>query len=755
MQVRPAAPSNASAPAGEPVRGARLGSVRPITDRLVAIDFLDAQVTKWPTLGNGTDGEIRYTLLDLAAAKLPGAYRIGSPDDPSFRKGVRPVRVGRKSRGEDFVNRGYELAWVVRHSIYLELPSAMKPARTYRFDVGALSSTDRSATLRFEPRKLQSETVHVNQIGYRPDAPKYAYLSHWAGDLGPVRLDSYGTRTFEVIDAGSGRTVFSGQPSLRKRVDEPDTARTDEPRNYVGADVWQMDFSGLRRTGNYYVAVEGLGRSFPFRIDADVYRKPYVVTARGLYHQRDGVPIEARHSDHPRPACHNPRINGTVFRTTDARYMDQRHSDGWPEADKHLTGEVRDIWGGYQDAGDWDREGGHINIPAHLLMAYEFAPDRFGDGELNIPESGNGIPDIVDEALWGLDFWRRLQRSDGGVSVGTFASSWPKTGETCWTDTLKWYVYAEEPVMTYRYAAVAMQASFVLEKLGRSAAAREYAESARRAYAWAGANSLPAEEAKVRDDRHRAAAWFFKATGEAEYQERFRSDLQVREGDALFEWDKLDQRFAVYAYLTTERPNVDRALQAMLRRAMLRWAEAEFVDTAAKRSLRNGYHPQLPMFWGSASHPRAIPLMVAHHLTGERKYLDVYLTSMDLTLGSNPLNMTWVTGLGSRSPRNVMNINSWYSATRTPVPGLLPMGPYRYEDGAAPGPWDPRFAPQKTAYPDPKTWPPYELWFEIRQTPATNEYVVESSAEAAAMFGYLAAPLHAPRNDARITRPRR
>jgi hypothetical protein len=69
------------------------------------------------------------------------------------------------------------------------------------------------------------------------------------------------------------------------------------------------------------------------------------------------------------------------------------------------------VWGGWHDAGDWDREDWHPTVSNELLLTYELAPHKFRDGELNIPESGNGIPDIVDEARW--------------VSIFTSASSAP------------------------------------------------------------------------------------------------------------------------------------------------------------------------------------------------------------------------------------------------------------------------------------------------------------------------------------------
>ncbi len=748
VQADSALVANASAPAGERPRGAYLLGVSPISERVAMLTFEDGKVTKWPTLGNGSDGAVEYSLMDVAKVRDTSSFAITSPDDLDYAKPVSPEHVGRKSKGKDFVNVGGTVAWVMQHQVYVVLPKPLKSGKTYTFDVGTLANGEHAVTLKFDERSTRSETIHVNQVGYLPDAPKkYAYLSHWAGDLGPIALDDYAKRTFWVLDAASGKEVLSGSPRLRKSLTQgsPDTGRDDEPKNYVGADLWELDFSQLKKPGKYVLAVEGLGTSFPFPVARDAYRKPFVTIARGVFHQRDGVEIEAKHSAWPRPACHHPDKSKTVFKQTTARYMDDKHSDGWPQADSHLTGEERRIWGGYQDAGDWDREGGHINVPSFLLLAYELAPANFRDGELDIPESGNGLPDIVDEALWGLDFWRRIQRPEGGVSVGTFASSWPKNGETCWTDTLKWYVYADEPAMSYRYAAVALQAGHVLRGLGKADLADTYVQSGERAYAWAQKNQKPEDESKVRDDRQRAAAWLFKVLGSKKYEEQFKKDLQIIGADTpLSVWAKHDQRFAVWAYVTTARSDMDLALKQKLRDASLNWADTEFVASAERRGLRNGYHLQIPMFWGSGAHPRVSALMMAHYLSKNPKYLEAYLTSLDFTFGTNPLNMTWVTGLGARYPKNVMNINTWYTATREPIHGLLPFGPYRYDGDNAPGPWDPKFAQVKTAYPHPKYWPPLELWFEVRQTPATNEYVVETSAETAAVLGYLAGPAASP-----------
>ena len=99
-------------------------------------------------------------------------------------------------------------------------------------------------------------------------------------------------------------------------------------------------------------------------------------------------------------------------------------------------------------------------------------------------------------------------------------------------------------------------------------------------------------------------------------------------------------------------------------------------------------------------------------------------------------------GLGARFPREVMHWDSWYRPAA--VPGIVPMGPYRYVPETAKGVWEPGYAQQRACYPDAKLWPPHELWFENRLTPATNEFTVGNIAEAAAAYGYLCADAAPP-----------
>jgi hypothetical protein len=735
-------------------QAAELTGVSPVTDRVLLLSFDDAVTIRHESRGgNGADGQVETAPLDTARAALPESYRVASKDDPAYKAGRVPVKVGRKSKGHDFVNTpGGKVKWAMYHEVYLVLPEPLRRGKTYTISAaGDLAAKGSPFTLTFNEPRNRSETVHVNQIGYVPSAPqKFAYLSHWMGDLGPLSLDEYGTLRFRLLEAKTGKEVFSGPVSLRKRAAEADGGQADEAgRNYPGADVWQCDFSAFKMPGEYVVSVDRVGCSFPFLVGTDVYRQAYRTVARGLYHQRCGTVLTAKHTEWTRDACHLPDA-AHPLQQTDHRYLDRSFGDGPPkDARFNLTGENRTVQGGWHDAGDWDRENWHLPAATTLLLAYELAPDRFSDGELNLPESGNGVPDLVDEARWCIDYYKRLQRPDGGVSVGMFEESFPKIGWTSVTDPMKRYVYAEDPQATYRYAAAASHLAWCLRRAGKATEADDYVASARRAWDWAGKNLKQGDEAKLRDDRFHAAVALYRATGgEAPFLEAFRRDLQIDTPEAmLYEWGKRDQQMGVWTFLLTDqKPGADAALTDRLRRAALHFADAQTVGTAARRAGRYGYDWYVPMWWGSATIPRTLPAAVAYRLSADPKYLAVQYTTSDYMLGGNPLNTVWVTGLGKRHPREVMRWDSWYHAS--PPPGIIPFGPTRFAPDPVHGPWEPQFA-QATCYPEAKQWPAHELYFETRLCPPTNEFTVGSLAEAAAAYGLLCAPAPAAKPVAR------
>ena len=120
---------------------------------------------------------------------------------------------------------------------------------------------------------------------------------------------------------------------------------------------------------------------------------------------------------------------------------------------------VPDAWGGYMDAGDWDRRIHHLKVSRLLLDLADQFPEYFASVSLNIPESGNGLPDVVNEALFNIDCYRRLQTLDGGVRGGIESSEHPRRGEASFQESLDVMAYAPDAFSSYVYAGAAARAA--------------------------------------------------------------------------------------------------------------------------------------------------------------------------------------------------------------------------------------------------------------------------------------------------------
>ena len=138
---------------------------------------------------------------------------------------------------------------------------------------------------------------------------------------------------------------------------------------------------------------------------------------RSLYHQRCGCPIMEPYAWNIKPdPCHTTiwQVNGRIA-----------------EASLVVTGNEPTFtaYGGYHDAGDADRRTYHMDVPVTLLTTYEAFPQHFTDDQFNIPDKfnekyqilgkGNGVPDILDEAMWGTMFWEYMQEPSGAIHWGT------------------------------------------------------------------------------------------------------------------------------------------------------------------------------------------------------------------------------------------------------------------------------------------------------------------------------------------------
>ena len=724
--------------AGGPIGKAE---VQILTNQTIALHYIEGYEVREKPGGELYDGSVVLEPLDVKLATELDNYTITSPSHSSYVNGQHPTRIGRKMKGRDFVNEGgKKTSFVPEHWVYLDLQSPLMERVEYTMDLSKVLPNQPKIKFQFNSTKSRSEVIHTNQVGYKTSGKKTAYLSAWLGDQGRFELAAFVDKGFQLIDQATGKSVFSGLITLRKSWEEKDTVREEEiiAANHAQADVYECDFSSFKTPGKYKVSVPKLGTSYPFVIRDNAFDTPFITTTRALYHQRSGIALKEPFTKLTRPVDQLPSIK--PMQQTKTRYMDQPYHDGWEitKVKPETTGENRNVWGGYHDAGDWDREDWHPGVAVALLTAFELNPKAFKDGELNIPESGNGIPDVIDEAKWGIDYYLRLQRPDGGVSVGLFEDSWPRPEESSWRDSMKWYIYAEDPSISYKFAMIAAKLAYVYGSIGKPELGKPYIAAAEKAWDWAGKNLREGDELKVRDPRFDAAAELYRVTKKPLYHDQFRRDCMITNRDSVLRiWGQYDQANGAYTYLMTNNNLVDPSLRDRLFGAMLNHAKAEGLGAVKLHSYRFASITDKPIDWGTAGQLNIRPLMFAHYFTKDASYLDAMIESAGYVLGANPLDMSWITGVGARSPSEVMDIDSWYVRDGKPTPGINIFGPHTYVKEKAAGPWEPGWAQQNACYPSAEQWPTLELWFENRMCPSTNEYTVTNIAETAMGFGYL------------------
>jgi hypothetical protein len=485
--------------------------------------------------------------------------------------------------------------------------------------------------------------IHVDQFGYLPAAAKVAVLSdpkrgYNAGDeyAPPAEL--------EVRAVESGETVLRGAPVAWR-----DGAIHAES----GDRGWWFDFSALAAPGSYYVFDPEAGlRSPVFRIANDVYRPVLIAAVRTYFYQRLGMPLQPPHAEAPW--------------TFDAEMNQDRHAR-YVHAKEDASTE-RDLSGGWMDAGDTNKYPTFNNEVIHpLLYAYRANSSVFTD-DFNIPESGNGLPDLLDEVKYQLDWLLRMQDPDGGVllKLGTVQhiSIWPIAKEP----SPRFYL-GKCSGSTISFAGYIAHAARVY---GEFAPWSEYAADLKaravRAWDWYEANpkteKLDTGEVKAgianrsiaEQERLEAVAAFhlWRLTGEERFHERFKQRApQTRQ---LSEWV-----WSVYESASTEAlveytglPEAEPALAKRIRGHLLasaknqKWAPSPDADLYRFWIEPSAYH------WGSntvrAAYGRVARMAATLPETPPslRAQLDERALSMLHGLhGVNPQTMVFLTNMQS------------------------------------------------------------------------------------------------------------
>jgi endoglucanase len=748
--------------ANQVLRGKQTPYARAIGDQVPADrpDFDDDWVTRLgKTKGAlvGRDRQLIYGFdqlmgkdITISAWRNAENIKLQSPDDPAYKTARAIVDISRKTRPRDSAQFDrWKFAWAKTHVLYLRLPEKLRPEKTYNVivndpNVGPIS-------FRYDPEQLRSEVIQVSQIGFRPDdGAKMAFLSAWMGDGGgvnyPVGLD------FWLID-GNGKKVFTGKTARSRSAGEAEDGRGIN-HNRTNVDV--IDFSSFDQPGIYRVCVATIGCSFKFPINDNVWREAYYTSVRGLYHQRSSIAIGAPFTTYKRPRAFHPQDGAKIYQST-ARLVDNNQgflgnapgfADVLPQTQTDVT--LAEAWGGYFDAGDWDRRIQHMEVSRLLIEIVELFPDYFASLSLNIPESSTPWPDTIDEARWNIDFFRRLQDKDGGIRGGIQSAKYSRIGETSWQETLPVLAYASDPWSSYLYVAGAAQMATWFESRDPGKAAI-YRNSAIKAMDYAERN-LPNDSKRdafqMRDARNLAALAMLRMQGDdpvarAQWHDLFAATTAFTSPDIPLEtWEKHDQRDAAFLYLRLPETLTQPELRANIERSFFRTADRILASSQKSAHRWAKDDDYAPIGWGNSfSTPKAITLLRAHYLSNDDKYLVAATTATFFGAGANPLNMSYTTGIGQRSPRNPLIVDQRITG-QAPPPGITVYGPMNPLSAA-----DDEFMKllDGVLYPSWANWPTAESYYDVFPIVGMSEFtVMQTIAPNAYTWGYLAA--RAPRS---------
>jgi len=242
-----------------------------------------------------------------------------------------------------------------------------------------------------------STFIHVDQFGYLPESNKVAVISN--PQLGYNASESFTPSTLEVRNADDNSLVFTITPAIWNN---------GQTHNQSGDQGWWADFSNLQEMGRYYLMdTSSNERSAVFEIGEGVYSEILKAAGRMFYYNRCGIEKGVTYAGQWSDTSSFPQDAQTSY------IYDQGN-----------TGLFRDMSGGWFDAGDYNKYVTFAHSAVHnLLSAFEENPEAFTD-DWNIPESGNGIPDILDELKWELDWLFKMTNEDGSVHIKMGASNY-------------------------------------------------------------------------------------------------------------------------------------------------------------------------------------------------------------------------------------------------------------------------------------------------------------------------------------------
>ncbi len=490
--------------------------------------------------------------------------------------------------------------------------------------------------------------IYVNQVGYLPKAKKIAVSTF------PCN--------FQLINVESQKNVFDG------------TTTEHGLDNCSGENTYQIDFSDITTVGSYYILSGNGEKSHTFKIENDAYADLKQDLMKAFYYQRCGCALTKQYAGvYTHAACH----------TTPSIFLEDY-------INKTANPQSFDMTGGWHDAGDFGRYTSAAAVAlGHLLYAYELFPDSL-QNDLNIPESGNELPDILNECLYELKWLLKMQAPNGGA--------YHKLTSFCHADFVmpeedhaQFLIYPISSFSTADFAAVMALASRVYAPF-LPAFAKEALGAARKAWTWLennpyvgfknpeGSNTGEYDDSCDLDERLWASAELLRTDKEnaASYLAKLKEYSKQPLSKTDFGWTDVSG-------LATLTILLDPSHSA-------RELEDEYKDILFEEANRlievqkaSGYSLAMKpedFVWGSnmVVCNRSMLFILASMLTdGEqsKSYSEAALNQLHYLLGLNALDISYVTGHGENAYKNPHNRPTFADNIELPMPGWVSGGPYK------------------------------------------------------------------------------
>ncbi|MFA5147284.1 MAG: Ig-like domain-containing protein [Candidatus Omnitrophota bacterium] len=579
-------------------------------------------------------------------------------------------------------------------------------------------------------------------------------LAVTAVPFGEMRLPKV-TPEIEIRDAGTGHTVRRIPLVL-------------QAANYFlsGEDVYTFDFSDITASGTYRAYLKGYGYSYPFTIGPAALNKTAYHTSRVFYYDRSGQPLETPYSD-PRfvrtmdhdasidAAFHESLLDSPLYNGETVCPLIIKDRAAVPAAS------MVDMTGGWFDAGDYGKYVTSACAPVwRLLTAYEIAPNKFKE-DWNIPESGNGIPDILDEAKWEIDFLVKMQAPDGGVYNKVVAQTW-EAGTPEASDIGGYpvrYIMAKTTGDTALAGAIYANAARVWKRFDK-ALSLEYLRRAELAWEFlkqhptqvpvggyqvpAGHHSGPYPDPEDIDNRAWLAAELYRTTGKTEYREYYETLYNTSTLVSGWGWNDFQHsgKEGQWAYLRSTWPDVNESTRTSIRNTFIKNSEDLRKKTEASVYRVSARH-DVPEWvgWGTLGQNtcESYILLLGWFVSGDQRFYDAACINADIVLGANPLSTSFISGVGTVYPKDPLHNQSRFDNVDDPIPGIHVFGAYAHATFS--NAWYAEAQSDRNNYPSieqvGEPYPVFRRWADENTQVGYNEFGIGSQTATAAVFNIL------------------